>query len=53
MHGTAYLHHTLLTVTDEQLQPLRSDQQHPMSRASLPRCGLIGQLALACRLHVC
>jgi hypothetical protein len=27
MHGTACLHHTILTVTDGQLQPLRSDQQ--------------------------
>jgi hypothetical protein len=27
MHGTAYLHHNLLTVTEEQLQPVRSDQQ--------------------------
>jgi hypothetical protein len=27
MHGTAYLHHTLFTVTDEQPQPLQSDQQ--------------------------
>jgi hypothetical protein len=31
MHGTAHLHHTLFTVADGQLQPLRSDQQqqHP------------------------
>jgi hypothetical protein len=28
MHGTTYMHHAPLTVTDEQLQPLRSNQQH-------------------------
>jgi hypothetical protein len=37
MHGTAYLHHTLLTVTDEQPQPLRCDQQQPAGRAGT-RC---------------
>jgi hypothetical protein len=28
MHGTTYVHDAPLTVTDEQLQPLRSNQQH-------------------------
>jgi hypothetical protein len=28
MRGTAYLHYTLFTVADGQLQPLRTDQQH-------------------------
>jgi hypothetical protein len=27
MHGTTYMHLAPLTVTDEQLQPLRSNQQ--------------------------
>jgi hypothetical protein len=27
MYGTTYMHHAPLTVTDEQLQPLRSNQQ--------------------------
>jgi hypothetical protein len=30
IHGTSYLHHTLFTVTDEQPQPLQSDQQPPL-----------------------
>jgi hypothetical protein len=40
MHGTAYLHHTPLTVTDEQLQPLNltnntSTELHLAHRASM------------------
>jgi hypothetical protein len=33
MHGTICMHPTLLTVTDEQPQPLRPDQQHLRRRA--------------------
>jgi hypothetical protein len=33
MHGITYMHPAPLTVTDEQLQPLRSDQLHTALRS--------------------
>jgi hypothetical protein len=38
MHGTTYMHHAPLTVKDEQLQPLRSNQQFWMESSSCSSC---------------
>jgi hypothetical protein len=50
MHGTTYLHHALLTVADEQLQLLPSDQPHP-SPLAVHMQRLTTALCCSARLH--